>query len=234
MTLPLQGRGREFERTADTGAVSGAEYLPRPTNGIMKDLISFLIEAGKLKLVERKGWVMDGVNNPESVSDHSWRTALMVMVLGNGRNLNIEKCIKMALVHDLPEVRTGDIVEVEKRNYNVPGTAPPKESFDQTTTEDRHKAEEDAAKDMFSENKKLFDLWKEYNENKTKEANFVKDVDKLEMAIQALQYEKDGNYKSKTIQHYYNYSRDKIKNPEILKILNEIEKMRPNGPVDQR
>lgn len=37
----------------------------------------FLYEAGTLKQTRRTGWWMAGVRDPESVAEHSWRTALI-------------------------------------------------------------------------------------------------------------------------------------------------------------
>jgi putative hydrolase of HD superfamily len=193
------------------------------------DLIEFFREVNRLKEIKRKGWLMDGVENPESVADHSFMTAFMVLVLGKDRSdIDLDKAVKMALVHDIPEVRVGDIVVTEKMKYNLPGTEPPTEKFDQVTWEEKHRMEEDAAREMFSGLDELFDLWKEYQEKRTKEAVFVKDVDKLEMSLQALEYEKGGKHASETLHHYYAESRDKIKDPELRRILEEIIAMRRN------
>ena len=70
-------------------------------------------------------------------------------------------------------------------------------------------------------------MWKEFQECKTDEARFVKDVDKLEMALQALEYETGGNYTTNGLHHYYANARDKMKDTELLKILDKIESMRP-------
>lgn len=187
------------------------------------------MEVNKLKEVKRKGWVMDGVKDPESVTDHSWRVALIVMVLGAKRKINMEHALKMALIHDIPEVRVGDIVEIEKIKYNLPGTEPPKEMFDQISKEEKHKIEENTARDMLSDIEGAFEIWKEYQEGKTEEAKFVKQVDKLETVLQALEYESKGNYSSKTLHHYYPYGRENIKDPELLKLLDEIEARRPKS-----
>ena len=204
------------------------ENLARPICDIM-DLIKFFQEVNKLKGVKRKGWVIDGVKNPESVSDHSWMVALMVMIIGKERgDIDLLKTIKMALVHDIAESRTGDIVTIRKWNSKSP-----KELFEDITKKDKHKREEDALKklvDMLGrDGKEYFDLLKEYFENETKEAVLVKDIDKLEMCLQALEYELNGNHNRENLIHYFKYSRDHIKDPELLKLLDEIEAMRPKN-----
>jgi len=76
----------------------------------MTNLLKFLTESGKLKTIPRSGWVLRGVKNPESIAEHTFRVALMAWTLGRQKhNFNIEKLIKIALVHDLCEVYAGDI-----------------------------------------------------------------------------------------------------------------------------
>ena len=73
-------------------------------------LIKFLKIVGKLKKVKRTGWLVAGIKNPESVAEHSYRLAVLSMVLGKKFNLNTEKLIKMSLIHDLAEGEVGDLV----------------------------------------------------------------------------------------------------------------------------
>ncbi len=191
----------------------------------MEDFISFFQEIGKLKKLKRRGWVIDGVKEPESVSDHCWRTAVMVMVLGEKRNIDLERSIKMALIHDIPELKSGDIVETDKGKFYVsPGTKILKEKFDRVSEEEKIKIEEESARKVLPG--VYFRLWKEFQDGETEEARFVKDVDRLEMALQACEYESGRNYKSANLNHYYAYCRDKIKHPGLLKILDKIESMR--------
>jgi len=71
---------------------------------------NFFQKVLELKNVPRQGWKEKlGVNNPESVADHSYSTAVMSMILSDLQGLNSEKIIKMALLHDLAESIIGDI-----------------------------------------------------------------------------------------------------------------------------
>ena len=54
------------------------------------------------------------MRHPESVADHSYRTALMAMVFSDIRGLDTEKAVKMALLHDLPEALVGDSIPGER------------------------------------------------------------------------------------------------------------------------
>jgi putative hydrolase of HD superfamily len=76
---------------------------------LWKIFFNFLLEIGKLKNIERRGITFYGVKNPETTNDHTFRTAMMAWIFGNRRKLNLEKLIKIALVHDLCKVYAGDI-----------------------------------------------------------------------------------------------------------------------------
>jgi len=78
------------------------------------NLLDFLIVAGRLKTIPRTGWVDSGVGEPESVADHSFRTALAAMILSDSMGLDTCKVMRMALLHDLAEAETGDITPMMK------------------------------------------------------------------------------------------------------------------------
>ena len=71
-------------------------------------LIPFLSEVIKIKRTVRTGWKRKNVPEPESVADHMYFMALMALV-ATPDHLNKDKCIKIAIVHDLAECITGDI-----------------------------------------------------------------------------------------------------------------------------
>src|SRR5437870_2233242 len=69
--------------------------------------------AGGLKLVRRKGWVDRGVEDAESVADHSYRVALLAWLLARRRGLDAGHAALIALVHDLAEAEVGDATPFE-------------------------------------------------------------------------------------------------------------------------
>ena len=82
-------------------------------------LFDFFYVISELKKVSRKGWKEKvNIDKPESVADHSYGTALMAMIFSDINNLNTEKTIKMALLHDIAESITGDFTpnEISKEN----------------------------------------------------------------------------------------------------------------------
>ena len=68
-----------------------------------------------LKRVPRTGWVEAGVRKPESVAAHSYSLATMAMLYADLGGLDVEKAVKMALIHDLAEAYIGDLTPRAKR-----------------------------------------------------------------------------------------------------------------------
>ncbi|XP_036011880.1 5'-deoxynucleotidase HDDC2 isoform X4 [Mus musculus] len=85
------------------------------SSGSGAGLLRFLRLVGQLKRVPRTGWVYRNVEKPESVSDHMYRMAVMAMVTRDDR-LNKDRCIRLALVHDMAECIVGDIAPAD----NIP------------------------------------------------------------------------------------------------------------------
>ena len=78
-----------------------------------RDYIDFLGRIEKLKCNTRHCYTSSGRH--ESVAEHSWRTALMAMLLTEAfPEADMNKVIRMCLIHDLGEAFTGDIPTFEK------------------------------------------------------------------------------------------------------------------------
>jgi len=136
---------------------------------------------GRLKGLPRTGWMEAGVENPESVAEHSYRTAVLVMLLADLQGRDAEKAMRMALLHDLAEAETGDLTPAQKRSR---GPA--------------HALEEDDAMTRIlsalpaSLAERYRSLWDEYREAASPEAETVVQADRVEMMLQALEYEESG------------------------------------------
>ena len=139
-------------------------------------MLRFLALAGRLKETARAGWALRGNVPPESVADHSFRVALLALVLSGDADppLDRERCVAMALVHDLAESLVGDITP-----------------YDGVSTEEKHRREREAMEHLaaLAGDPRLLRLWEEYQAAATPEARFVKDLDKLETVLQAAEYE---------------------------------------------
>lgn len=175
----------------------------------------FLDMVGKLKETKRTGWVERGVNDPESVSDHSYMTALMCMIIQK-EGIDREKVIKMAIVHDVAESITGDIITTE--NWPEGGTM---------SSAERTKLEEQSIMKLIPElnesaGKEILDLWKEYEDGKTPEALFVKDIDVAERTIQAYRYHRKGNTKRPLSPFWRESNLNSIKDDDIRELVLKI------------
>ncbi len=79
-------------------------------------LIDFFLKVGDLKRIKRRGWIIRKVKDPESVADHSFRTTIMALVIGSSReDLDFGKLLRLALLHDLGEIKTDDILYHDKK-----------------------------------------------------------------------------------------------------------------------
>lgn len=168
------------------------------TEGDLNAIVGLFSLAGRLKTLKRQGWIDRGVDQPESVADHSWRVALMALVIGTEKDeIDVGRAITLALVHDLPEAVVGDITPFDDR-LKQPGEDPAAlfhETPEYSTDADRAKtdAERQAMHDLTTKlpaelQSMLIDAWEEYESNETPEANLVRQLDKLETWLQALEY----------------------------------------------
>lgn len=138
----------------------------------IKTILEMLHVAEKLKMELRHSWLADG--RQESSAEHSWRLALMVLLITPEINhkVDINKALKMAVIHDL----------VEADGYDIP-------AFEHHRKEEKKKIEEKAArkyKKLLSSpvGDEIYNLWREYEERKTPESKLVKALDGLETRLQ--------------------------------------------------
>ncbi|MEW5996053.1 MAG: HD domain-containing protein [Candidatus Micrarchaeota archaeon] len=82
------------------------------------DELDFIYQAGALRRVERSGWKTIGIS-PESVSEHSYRAAIIAYILAKKEGVDPEKAALAALFHDLHEVRINDIHIVGKKYLRI-------------------------------------------------------------------------------------------------------------------
>jgi putative hydrolase of HD superfamily len=148
----------------------------------MSNLVEFLSVISGLKYLRRTGWVMRGIENAETVAAHSWRMALMALmkereitVLGGDINHIIEMC----LLHDVGEVVIGDIVPEEHQHCEK------KISRDEKKRIEQEAISQLAIKYDFM---KLKDIFDEYEKQESINAKIVKNLDKLDMLLQAYEY----------------------------------------------
>ncbi|GAA3119367.1 HD domain-containing protein [Streptomyces echinatus] len=139
----------------------------------------FLYEAGTLKNTRRSGWWMAGIKDPESVADHSWRTALIASIIAQLEGADPARAAFLAVWHDSQETRTGDVNHLGKRYTK--GEADPRDiTADQVAGMPEGLAGAIRA------------LVGEYEAKESPEAVCARDADKLECMIQGLEYRAQG------------------------------------------
>jgi len=184
--------------------------------------VAFLLRCGGLKTEKRTGWVHAGVALPESVADHSHRAALIALVAARHAEgaPDARHAALVALVHDLAESLTGDIVpEAQQRARERAGAADVSGASsagvaaggacaagaaaggagaggrivgkaEKAALEAAAMAALRAELSPHADEDACGALWREYEAHATPAARLVKDADKLEMLLQALEYER--------------------------------------------
>ena len=132
-------------------------------------LLGFLKLAERLKCNTRHSYTSSGRH--ESVAEHSWRLALMAYLVGDQYpQLDMNRVIKMCLVHDLGEAVTGDIPAFVKTENNERDEAQALHAVVDKLPES-HRSE-------------LADLFAEMDAQASEEARLYKALDKIEAVIQ--------------------------------------------------
>ena len=181
--------------------------LEMMTDSSLQNINRFIGITGILKQIPRTGWVEVGVHQAESVADHSFRTAFLCMVYADIEDLDPLKLLRMALIHDLPEAVIGDLM--------------PSQKTVQTKEEEKkvmHKILGLLPK-MLMES--YLEVWNEYQEGKTREAKAVRQLEKIEMALQAKEYENCGSGK-KSLERFIKSAKESTVWPELKRLLSCI------------
>lgn len=149
--------------------------------GRQQHILSFLSEVEQLKNIDRAGYRYYGIPSPESVAEHSFATVWYVLVLAEEEEeVDRDKVIRMALLHDLAEIKLGDITEPAVEAYFQPG---------QKRLMERQAFADLVAKLPAALKAELVGLHEELLTAETKEALVVRNADKLQMLGQVLRYE---------------------------------------------
>ncbi len=144
-----------------------------PTDGAPASELDALLEAVGLKALPRAGWVRRGLPAVESVAGHAWGVSWLVLAL-LPEELDRERALTYAVLHDLPEVRAGDVTP-----------------HDGVDPRDKAAAEARALEALTAPLARGPDLraaWHAYEAQADPEARFVRECDRLDMALQAVAY----------------------------------------------
>ena len=137
----------------------------------MDRIVDFLFEAGMLKRTPRSGWQFLGAGS-ESVAEHVFRTTLIAFVLAQmDDSVDADRVLRLALVHDLPETRTGDLNYVNQKYVEADEARAAHEMTDGLPFADE-----------------LRNLLSEYREGCSPEAILAHDADQIEMLLQLKEH----------------------------------------------
>ena len=182
----------------------------------MESIIEFLMKVSALKRMPRTGRKIVGIPEAESIADHSYRLALMTLLIASlleARGVKIDKlkALRMALIHDIPEVLIGDI---------------PRPSLEAKLVEARDlEAFRSLIKDLPEEIRKtLEEDYREFLEANTIEAKLVRSLDKLEASLQAVEYYRI--FKAKRLKKFADVSVEMLQEMKdlILSLLEEDDR----------
>ncbi|CAE6513748.1 unnamed protein product [Rhizoctonia solani] len=158
------------------------------------------------------------IDSVSSIADHMHRMSILALCTSD-TSLDVSKCVMMAVVHDLAEAVVGDIA--------------PWESISKAEKVQREReGMTSMLSDMLHDSPgaiRIKELWEEYEEQTTPEAKFVKDLDRLEMALQAAEYERSFPDEPNKLESFFDSSLPNIKHPEVSQWGNDLQEQRTKG-----
>lgn len=166
-------------------------------------MIEALLDALALKQVDRAGWVREGLPHPESVAAHSWGVSWLVLALAPPA-LDRGRMLTYAVLHDLAEAWTGDVTP-----------------HDGMPTAQKH-ARERSAMQALTERLGRPDLlatWEAYERQDDEEARFVRQLDRIDMALQARRYARDHGLNAAP---FLESARGVLSDPDLLAVLQAL------------
>jgi putative hydrolase of HD superfamily len=150
-------------------------------------MLAALIELQRLKRLERTGWTLRGLpNGTESVAAHSFGVTATAMLLADkiksrGSEIDIERVLKMALLHDWAETRVGDMPRTATKYFGA-----------EVRTKAETAAFADIVRTLGAAESEYQDLYRDYEQRDSLEARLVKAADIIDLLIQAYALEHAG------------------------------------------
>ncbi len=168
-----------------------------------------------LKHLYRQGWLQRGVSELlcESVAEHTFSVALLAMLLVDCYYPELDplKVLRLCLLHDLGEIDAGDIT--------------PENAVPQNEKRQREIRSLKRLLRGFKVREQYVQLWEEYDQGHTPEAAFVRQVEKLEMTLQASVYE---SHELADLADFFASAKKEIHDPRLRRILDVLQGLR-NG-----
>ncbi|SPO20086.1 uncharacterized protein UTRI_00481_B [Ustilago trichophora] len=173
-------------------------------------VLKFMHVVEQLKTNKRTGWMHHRVPAPESIADHMYRMAILSLLCPAESDVDLGKCVQLAVVHDLAEAEVGDLTPLDGVNKT-----------------EKMRREKEAIQyfvhDLLGSNAaglRIEALWEEYEARETKESKLVKDLDRFELGLQAVEYER--RYGIDDLQGFWEGSVPHIGHPRIRRWAEEL------------
>lgn len=182
--------------------------------------VTLFLRVNDSKKLLRTGWVRENIEKPESVAEHLFSLSFLTMELSPilskrlGHTLNTPKLLKMAMLHDLAEIEIGDIVTSRGSITNTKERAI------------KRAREKKGIRKLFKEvdpTNLTLSLFTEYTKHETTEAKLLTQLDKLDMALQALSFEKD---QKKDLSEFFEHAKANITDEFLIEVLEETIRRR--------
>ena len=144
------------------------------------DILEIMCEMSSLSKMPRIGWVLAGVNNAESISDHCFETALLAYFLSKNidQEVDMGKILMMALFHEVGETRLSDLPRRAK---------PYVKKF-------KKEGEKNISIDVLGDYAEdINTILDEFEEKKTLEARLTEAAEELQIIFKSLIYAKENN-----------------------------------------
>ena len=188
------------------------DHLPLSAFGDrdLSPVLAAYLEINHLKQLYRQGWLHRGIpaERSESVADHIFSMALLAWWIADSYlpELDVNKTIRMVLAHELGEVYVGDLTPSD-------GVVP----------QEKHRRERAAVQQVVGKlprGEEYLALWQEYEQGESPEARFVKQIDRLEMAFQAIIYQRQG---FGDLSEFIASAEQVVKDPVLQNLLDELK-----------
>lgn len=159
-----------------TKAPIAVQHLP---NRDVLPIVEAYFEFSHLKQLYRQGWLQRGIppERCESVAEHSFGVAVLALLLAETAFPQLDACkvLRMSLLHDFGEIYAGDLTPAD----GVERAA--KYALEQRAVQ--------RVMEKLPNGSTYIALWEEYEAGNTPEAQLVRQIDRLEMVLQASVYE---------------------------------------------
>ncbi len=183
--------------------------LPLFAGEALPAVVAAYFELCQLKQLYRQGWLKRGAPHLrcESIAEHSFGVATLALWLAQGYfpELDLCKVVRMALLHDFGEVYAGDLIPA-----------------DAVSAEEKHRLEAQSVEQVFAKlpgGELYLDTWEEFEQGDSPEARFVRQIDRLEMGLQAAVYARQGLIQP---QEFYESARRALGEPRLVEMLDSV------------